>query len=61
YFANHCIYNEINFDTNNQRVRCLAHIINLTAQDLLKNLKAEGLNENKILLDNKDIISTVKK
>ncbi|CAG8794594.1 13745_t:CDS:2, partial [Dentiscutata erythropus] len=61
YFANHCIYNQINFDMNNQRVRCLAHIINLAAQDLLKNLKAEGLNENKILLNNEDISSTVKK
>ncbi|CAG8834127.1 9626_t:CDS:2, partial [Cetraspora pellucida] len=28
------------------------------SQDLLKNLKAEGLNKNKILLDNEDIIST---
>ncbi|CAG8787261.1 7520_t:CDS:1, partial [Dentiscutata erythropus] len=61
YFANHCDYNEINFDIDNQRVRCLAHIINLAAQDLLKNLKAEELSENKISLDNKNITSTVKK
>ncbi|CAG8581669.1 1337_t:CDS:2, partial [Racocetra persica] len=61
YFANYCTYDEIYFDINNQRVRCLAHIINLAVQDLLKNLKAEGPNENKILLNNEDIISTVKK
>ncbi|CAG8558606.1 23958_t:CDS:2, partial [Racocetra persica] len=58
YFVNHYIYNDINFDIDNQRVRCLAYIINLAAQDLLKNLKAEGPNENKILLDNEDISST---
>ncbi|CAG8756325.1 7349_t:CDS:2, partial [Dentiscutata erythropus] len=47
YFANRYAYNEINFNTDNQR-------------DLLKNLKAEGPNENEILLD-ENIISTVKK
>ena len=35
------------FNPNKQRVRCLAHIINIAVQKVLKNLNALGLdNEN---------------
>lgn len=30
----------IEFDAENQHVRCLAHVINLTAQQILQNLNA---------------------
>ena len=40
----------IRFDAENQRVRCLAHIINLAVQNILKSLKEEAPNnENEIL------------
>lgn len=60
YFTDLCAKEEIEFDPSNQRVRCLGHIINLAAQLVLKNLKAEGpVEENDLLEDNEndDIIS----
>jgi hypothetical protein len=48
-----CNYESIKFDVENQRVRCLAHIINLAAQNILKVLKGEAPeNENEILQEN---------
>jgi hypothetical protein len=45
-----CKYEGITFDTKNQRIRCLAHIINLAVQNILKSLKEEApLNENESL------------
>jgi hypothetical protein len=45
-----CEYEGITFDTKNQRIRCLAHIINLAVQNILKSLKEEApLNENESL------------
>lgn len=53
YFTEICKREKINFDESNQRVRCLGHIINLAAQKILKNLKAEGPDkENDLLNDN---------
>lgn len=43
-FETLCENEEILFDAKNQRVRCLAHIINLAAQDILKSLKEEAPN-----------------
>ena len=40
--------NGILFDINNQRVRCLAHIINLAAKKVLDNLHALGPEEESI-------------
>lgn len=52
------------FDSNNQRVRCLAHIINLAAQDALKALKGTGPeSEEEVLEDNNnptEVIAKVK-
>jgi hypothetical protein len=48
-----CEYENIKFDAVNQRVRCLAHIINLAVQGILKKLKEEAFNtENEILEEN---------
>jgi flagellar basal body rod protein FlgC len=37
---------EINFNKENQHIRCLAHIINLAAQNALKHLKIEEMEED---------------
>jgi hypothetical protein len=48
-----CNYERVKFDVENQRVRCLAHIINLAVQNILKVLKEEAPeNENEILQEN---------
>ena len=64
-FETLCEYKEIPFDAKNQRVRCLAHIINLAVQNILKSLKEEAPNnENEILETNTSntvgVISKVK-
>lgn len=52
-FESICNYEGINFDAKNQRVRCLAHIINLAAQSILKSLNEEAPNnENENLEEN---------
>lgn len=57
-------YENFVFDSNNQRVRCLAHIINLAAQDTLKALKGTGPeSEEEVLEDNNnptEVIAKVK-
>ncbi|GES98122.1 zinc finger BED domain-containing protein DAYSLEEPER-like [Rhizophagus clarus] len=51
-----CNYEGIKFDANNQRVHCLAQIINLAVQNILKALKGEAPeNENEILQENVSI------
>jgi len=49
-----CAADGVKFDPPNQRVRCLGHIINLAAQLVLKNLKAEGPTEEDDLLENEE-------
>ena len=49
-----CEEEGIKFDTSNQRVRCLAHIINLAAQSALKNLKCFAPEEESSVLDEDD-------
>ena len=49
-FEGLCEYEEINFDSKNQYVHCLAYIINLAVQDIFKSLKEEAPdNENEFL------------
>lgn len=50
-FESLCEYEEISFDAKNQRVRCLAHIINLAVQDILKTLKEEAPNDEIEILE----------
>ena len=57
-FETLCEYEEIPFDAKNQRVHCLAHIINLAAQNILKSLKEEVPN-NEIEILEKNIFNTV--
>lgn len=50
------------FDSNNQRVRCLAHIINLAAQDALKALKGIGPeSEEEVLIENHNSLGIIEK
>ncbi|CAJ0633387.1 3590_t:CDS:2 [Entrophospora sp. SA101] len=44
----------IHFDAGNQRIRCLAHIINLAAQEALKSLKGMGPEKEDDALDEED-------
>ena len=47
-----CNENNINFHHKKNYVRCLAHIINLTSQEILKFIKAgEAQEENEILTE----------
>lgn len=46
------------FDDKNQHVRCLAHVINLAAQQILITLKATAANnENELLNENNTQLS----
>jgi hypothetical protein len=49
-----CEEEGIEFDTSNQRVRCLAHIINLAAQSALKSLKCLAPEEESSVLNDDD-------
>jgi len=52
YFADLCVGDGVKFDSPNQHVRCLGHIMNLATQLILKHLKAEGpAKENDLLED----------
>jgi len=46
-----CRQKEIKFDHVKNNIRCLAHIINLTVQEILKHIKAEGAQEENELLE----------
>jgi hypothetical protein len=47
-------YHNIKFDEENQRVRCLAHVINLAAKKALESLKASGPDDDMNLLEEND-------
>ncbi|CAJ0856590.1 1087_t:CDS:2, partial [Entrophospora sp. SA101] len=54
-FEQKCNEEDVLFDSENQHVHCLAHIINLAAQDALRSLKWIGPeNENEILNEDND-------
>ena len=46
-----CHQKEIKFDHKKNNIRCLAHIINLTVQEILKNIKAGDAQEEDELLE----------
>ena len=55
-FKDMCECEEIKSNAKNQHVRCLAHIINLAAQNILKTLKEKAPeNENDILREDNSI------
>ncbi len=54
YFADLCAGDGVKFDSPNQHVRCLGHIMNLTTQLILKYLKTEGLAEENDLLEDSE-------
>ncbi|CAB5091420.1 unnamed protein product [Rhizophagus irregularis] len=58
---NVCGRNEINFNHKRNHVRCLAHIINLTSQEILRHIKAasEVQEENDILTETENSQSGV--
>jgi hypothetical protein len=58
-FESICDYEKINFNVKNQRVRCLAHIINLAVQNILKSLKEEAPNNENDTLEENDSINTL--
>lgn len=45
------------FDSYNQRVRCLAHVINLAARSALENLHASGFDDINEILESEDTTS----
>nr|CAG8651165.1 13850_t:CDS:2 [Entrophospora candida] len=60
---NHALCSEgIHFDAGNQRICCLAHIINLAAQEALKSLKGMGPEKKDDALgEDDDKINVIKK
>ncbi len=56
-----CYDENIEFNSNNQRIRCLAHIINLAAQDALKTLKGAGPNNEEEVLENNNPVEVIAK
>ncbi|CAB5193526.1 unnamed protein product [Rhizophagus irregularis] len=57
-----CVQNETNFHHKKNHVRCLAHIINLTTNEILKHVKAgEARDGIMILEDNSEESNTIPK
>lgn len=54
-----CEYENVKFNVANQRVRCLAHIINLTVQGILKKLKEEATNNEIEILEENSSVNTL--
>ncbi len=49
----------ITFDPYNQRVRCLAHVIDLAAKKALKDLNASGPEAEKCILEEVDKVDEI--
>lgn len=57
-----CAERNIDFTTKNNHIRCLAHIINLAAQEALSTLKVKYVeNEDELLLNNEEISEVIPK
>jgi len=51
-FEQSCTDNHIEFHHKQNHVRCVAHIINLAVQEVLKYLKSEEAHEENLILEN---------
>lgn len=51
YLENTCTNKNISFNAINNHCRCIAHIMNLAVQDILKQIKAGEANTEDIILD----------
>ncbi|CAB4409480.1 unnamed protein product [Rhizophagus irregularis] len=56
-----CKDQNIEFTAHNNHIRCLAHIINLAAQDALTTLKVKYVNNENELLNNDEVSEVVPK
>lgn len=57
-----CAERNIDFTTKNNHIRCLAHIINLAAQEALSTLKVKYVeNEDELLSNNEEISEVIPK
>ena len=57
-----CQEKGINFTAYNNHIRCMAHVINLAAQDALSSLKVGYVeSEDEILNQNKEIVDVIPK
>lgn len=54
YLENTCQRENISFDAINSHCRCLAHIINLVVQEILKQVKAGEAQTEDDIMDNMD-------
>ena len=51
YLENVCQNKSISFDANDNHCRCIAHIMNLAVQNILKQIKAGEAETEDIILD----------
>ena len=54
YLENACQNQSISFDAIDNHCRCIAHIMNLAVQDILKQIKAGEAETENVILDNID-------
>lgn len=58
YLEDVCQNKSINFNAVDNHCRCIAHIMNLAVQDILKQIKAEEAESEDTILNNMDITVT---
>ncbi len=54
-----CIKNSVEFDRDQSHIWCLAHIMNLVVQEILKHIKADNIEDENIILRNKYNVNNV--
>jgi hypothetical protein len=54
YLENICQKKSISFNAVNSHCRCLAHVINLAVQDILRQIKADEAQTEDKILENMD-------
>jgi hypothetical protein len=58
---NICLEQDISFSKKNSHIRCLAHVINLAAQDALSSLKANHFENEDEIFDQVEINGVIPK